>query len=260
MRPSLESICREISENHGLSPESIKPKTIYQRVATNRTSTTPGPNSIFKVQEEALEAIVIEYASFGKFLNDLELQQLMYELVMGTRESVEFAEFAARSRGELDAEGNLVKRLEDLIPGPKYIKNLIKRHQETLGRGYGKKRDATRAAWSNQEHFMMWYLKLADILVECGIFTRNPAYPDDIHKDPESPTVFPAESPLLLPVHGQMSRVIVMDEIAIKCDMTTDNDHHQMEKKILPKSGSNEKIGGASSAKVSGLLGEFMCG
>lgn len=106
----------------------------------------------------------------------------------------------------------------------------------------------------------MWYLKLADILVECNIFKRNPAYPEEIHKDPESPTVFPAENPLLLPVPDQMSRVIVMDEISIKCDMTTDNDRHQIEKKILPKRGSNEKIGGASSAKVSGLLGEFMCG
>lgn len=259
-RPSLNSICREIEEKHGLEKETVKVKNIYKRVNLNRTSTAPGPDSIFKRQEAVLEAIVTEYASFGKFLNALELQQLMYELVAGTPESREFAEFAAKSRGELDSEGALVRRIEDLIPGEKYIKGLIKRHQETLGRGYGKKRDATRAAWSNQEHFMMWYLKLADILVECNIFTRNPAYPEEIHKDPESPTVFPADNPLLLPVPDQMSRVIVMDEISIKCDMTTDNDHHQIEKKILPKQGSNEKIGGASSAKVTGLLGEFMCG
>ena len=150
---------------------------------------------------------------------------------------------------------------EDMIPGASYAQGFLDRHKDDLCVAYANKRDATRSMWSTQENFRNWYNAVTPILIEAGLFTINPEYNDvDLDSDKYLNYVFPKEKPYLLPVLGELIRLIMFDEMSVKCDMTDENDHCKCELKVLPKGATNETIGGASSAKVTALLGVDGCG
>ena len=238
-------------------------KTVTARVRRNAldaskhklTETRRGPTPPLEEHEKVLIGVIKEFASAGFYYTITELRAKMSELIAGTPAEEKYAKLAMKARG-----GTVLEPC-DLIPGDRWARQFLKRHQEAVESLVPDGLDVTREAWQNVDTFRFWYHAMGKVLLREEFCVLNPKYANvDFDSTEINAAVFAEDEPLMFWLPGRQAEAVCFDETSVTLCMEEEANDHNSHTEIVPKGDRGQQASPKSSNKCTLIVGVDMAG